>query len=338
MTSSSTLPLNLQPAGGPFDDPALLVAPNNADLWVLFDCGTLHGLKTRDLQKVRWLFLTHLHIDHLIGFDHLLRVRLFSPLPLTVYGPPGTLEILGHRLRSYAWNLTSGSPFLIRVYELEAHKATRGARFGCHQSFVPEPLDEAGLREAPEADATVGLTEGLSVRSHPVCHGVPCLAYRLDRQSPPRFSLATAQSLGLTPGPWVRQLISGQPVRQMVEGLPRDQDWLAERLLEPPVRYSLGYLTDTRLDAELSGQLASFFQGVDVLCCETAYLAEEAELAARNLHMTTTQVAQLAVQSQVQQLRLFHLSRRHCEAGSEKHLAEVRQVFAKAALLDGQPL
>lgn len=326
-----TLPLELKPAGGAFDDPGLLVAPTNSDLWLLFDCGTLHGLKTRDLQKVRWLFLTHLHIDHLIGFDHLLRVRLFSELPLTVYGPSGTLAAIGHRLKGYAWNLTSGSPFRVRVFELLAD-APQGLEFPCHDRFDPRPVDPT-TDFRPDHKGIVSLPDGLTVSCHPVEHGVPCLAYKLQRTTAPKFLLETALSLGLQPGPWVGALVAGRPVTQIVQGEAREAEWLASRLLSPPVVHSLGFLTDTRLDEGLTGKLAEYFADVDALCCETAYLDEEAHLATQNLHMTTRQAANLAVRCRALRLLIFHLSRRHCETGTEKHLAEVRQVFPDADLL-----
>ena len=332
MTDFRTLPLELKPAGGPFDDPALLIVPANWDQAVLFDCGTLHGLKTRDLQKVRWLFLTHLHIDHLIGFDHLLRVRLFSSLPLTIYGPQGTLEAIGHRLKGYAWNLTSGSPFKVRVIELLAPDEA-AAEFSCHDRFDSAPLPTEAQVERPTARGEVTLPDNARVVCHPVRHGVPCLAFRWERMAPPRFLLQTALGLGLSAGPWVGKLVSGQDVWQSVDGETRDRTWLAERLLGPPLRHSLGYLTDTRLDEDLTARLADFFDGVDALCCETAYLESEAALAAQNLHMTTLQAAALAALCQAGWLLIFHLSRRHCEAGHEKHLVEVRQVFPKSELL-----
>jgi ribonuclease Z len=332
MTKFWTLPLELKPAGGAFDDPALLVAPTNSEFAILFDCGTLHGLKTRDLQKVRWLFLTHLHIDHLIGFDHLLRVRLFSDLPLTVYGPAGTVEAIAHRLKGYAWNLTSGSPFTVRVFECQSESAA-GAQFACHHRFDRQ----AAHADAPGVTGDIALGAGLCVTSHPVQHGVPCLAYRLDRYSPPKFSLETALGLGLAPGPWVRNLVAGQAVTQTVSGVTRDQRWLAARLLSPPLRHSLGFLTDTRLDDGLTADLAEFFRQVDVLCCETAYLDSERELASQNLHMTTTQAATLAALAEAGHLGIFHLSRRHHDSGPERHLAEVRQVHPSAALLADWP-
>ncbi len=332
MTKLRPLPLELTPAGGPFDDPALLVAPTNSDTTILFDCGTLHGVKVRDLQKVRWLFLTHLHIDHLIGFDHLLRVRLFSALPLTIYGPPGTAQAIGHRLLGYAWNLTSGSPFTVRVFEL-SEGAQPGVQFLCHQSFRPEAVPASAETEAPRQGGEVLLSEGLTVTHCPVQHGVPCLAYRLDRRTPPKFSLETAQSLGLTPGPWVRRLVSGGEVQVEVQGVERDRAWLAERLLHPPVEHGLGFLTDTRLEESLAHRLSEFFQGIDVLCCESAYLESEADLAYKNLHMTTTQVADFARRCGVGRLLLFHLSRRHCDRGSSFHLEEARAIFPQTDLL-----
>jgi ribonuclease Z len=298
---------------------------------MLLDCGTLHELKGRDLQKVRWLFLSHLHIDHLIGFDHLLRLRLFSELPLTVYGPPGTLRILAHRLQGYAWNLTSGSPFVVRVRELQGGAA--GAEFPCHHSFQARPLPASAEDEAPSVEGVVALGAGISVRSWPVRHGVPCLAFRLDRATLPKFCLEKARRLGLFPGPWVGQLVGGQPTSQVGDGVARDQDWLARELLGPPLRHSLGYLTDTLLEEPLTEQLVEFFRGVDVLCSETAYLRDEAGLARQNLHMTTSGVASLARRCGAAELRIFHLSRRHCESGSGKHLDEVRQVFAASSLL-----
>ena len=324
-----TFPFKLQPAGGPFEDPALLVTPTNQDSAVLLDCGTIHGLKTRDLQKVRWLFLSHLHIDHLIGFDHLLRVRLFSELPLTVYGPEGTVEAIGHRLRGYAWNLTSGSPFVVNAFDLGSQAGS--ACFRCHDRFIEAAIEDE--RERPDSSGRVRLDPTTAVACHPLDHGVPCLAYRLDRVLPPKFSLETAQSLGLQPGPWVKSLVSGQPIRLAVGEFERDQDWLSERLLSPPVRSSLGYLTDTRLTEPLTLALSGFFRKVDVLCCESAYLAEEAETAEKNLHMTTSGVARLAALCEVSELRIVHLSRRHHDAGSEKHLAQVREVFPESYLL-----
>lgn len=328
MTSSKSIVFDLSAAGGPFHDPALLVAVSNHRDSILFDCGTLTGLRTRDLQRVRWLFLSHLHIDHLIGFDHLLRVRLFSELPLTVFGPPGTTDVIGHRLQGYAWNLTSGSPFKIEAFDLPSSttQALSGTRFRCHNQFRPEPVGEKG-------GFPLKIDEGLSLSWQAVDHGVSCYCYKLEKLFPPKFSPEIAESLGLKPGPWVKKLISEPDFQMEVDGIKRDNCWLSERLLQPPERRTLGYLTDTRLEQPLFDKLKIFFRDTDKLVCESAYLASESEMARQNLHMTTAQVARLASEAEVGKLYLFHLSRRHMENGPEKHLQEVQEIFPAARLL-----
>lgn len=321
----------LQPAGGPFHDPALLIQAKNMRSFILFDCGTLFGLKTRDLLKVRWLFLSHLHIDHLIGFDHLLRVRLFSDLPLRVAGPPGTCDAVYHRLQSYAWNLTSGSPFVIEAFELGEGGITKARLFPCHDQFRPHQTPP----ELPLVSAnTLFLKRELGLTWHPVEHGVPCYCYRLERSFSPKFSLTASESLGLSPGPWIKRLADGESVELEVNGMVRDSPWLAERLLTSVPPESIGFLTDTALNQALAQKLAVFFQGVDTLVSECAYLERDRELAEQNLHMTTTQVASLAKDCRCQELLLFHLSRRYQESGSENHLEETRAIFPSTHLLN----
>jgi ribonuclease Z len=331
MKQATNISFSLEAAGGPFHDPALLVTPINSSETILLDCGTLDSVRTRNLMKVRWLLLSHLHIDHLIGFDHLLRVRLFSDLPLSIYGPPGTVEVIGHRLQGYAWNLTSGSPFVVHAFDLptESESEIRSARFVCNDKFVPAPSTEKPKWEGHSLE----LDSSLTVHWYPVQHGVPCCCYRIDCTFPPQFSLQSCRRLGLQPGPWVSKLTRGNPVSQIVDGKERDEVWLAAHLLESRPLQRLGYLTDTLLDSDLHTRLAVFFGDIDILVSETAYLEAETEAATQNLHMTTTQVARLARDCRAKQLLIFHLSRRHMEKGPDKHLAEVQSHFSKAGLL-----
>ncbi|HKL48307.1 MAG TPA: MBL fold metallo-hydrolase, partial [Desulfuromonadales bacterium] len=62
---------------GPFGDPALFVRLAHRGEALLFDCGNLHPLSHRDMLKISAVFLSHAHIDHLVGFDTLLRLLLY---------------------------------------------------------------------------------------------------------------------------------------------------------------------------------------------------------------------------------------------------------------------
>mgnify|MGYP001146149024 CR=1 FL=1 len=66
-------------------------------------------------------------------------------------------------------------------------------------------------------------------------------------------------------------------------------------------------------------------QNADALVIESTYLEEEADLAKKFTHLTARQAAELAVNANVGQLYLTHLSRRY----SEREIrAEARATFA----------
>jgi ribonuclease Z len=58
----------------PFGDPGVYVECKYRREAVLFDLGDLHLLPPRKLLKIDYIFVSHTHMDHFIGFDHLLRL------------------------------------------------------------------------------------------------------------------------------------------------------------------------------------------------------------------------------------------------------------------------
>ena len=80
---------NLHPhlVNGRFGDPALYVEMLHRKGALLFDMGDLSPLSARDLLRVSHVFVSHMHIDHFIGFDALLRVSVGREKRVEMVGP-----------------------------------------------------------------------------------------------------------------------------------------------------------------------------------------------------------------------------------------------------------
>jgi ribonuclease Z len=58
-------------------------------------------LSTRVLLRVSDVFVSHTHMDHFAGFDHLLRVCLGRDSGVRMYGPPNFISQVEHKLAAY---------------------------------------------------------------------------------------------------------------------------------------------------------------------------------------------------------------------------------------------
>lgn len=75
---------------------------------LLFDCGDgcVSELPFADIQAIDHLFFSHLHMDHVGGFDSFFRCTFNRETkPNRIWGPPDTARILQHRFQGFLWNL-----------------------------------------------------------------------------------------------------------------------------------------------------------------------------------------------------------------------------------------
>ncbi|HXE72532.1 MAG TPA: MBL fold metallo-hydrolase [Candidatus Nitrosotenuis sp.] len=313
----------------PWEDPAVyLELANLGQAWLL-DCGFLGPLRMRDLVRVRRVFVSHFHIDHFIGFDHLLRVNLASARTLSVYGPAGVVEHVRGKLAGYAWNLIYDSQFLLRVHEVYPDQV-RSVALPCQDCFAPRDEVRASHSGALE------LPEGVRVHCLPVDHGVPCFAYVLEEPPGARVDARALGESGLVPGAWVARLkelaLQGRLGETLEVGgrtLPAAE--LARRLVRPVPGRRLAYVTDTAFNRATVEALEAAAAGADELWCEAAYLHQEEELARQYRHMTARQAALLAAELGARRLYLFHFSRRY-QGNPRAHLEEARAVFPETHL------
>src|SRR5437879_125572 len=90
---------------GRYGDPTVYVETLFVKRGLLFDIGEIASLSPRKIQRVDQIFLSHAHIDHFVGFDHLLRLLVGREKSVHLYGPSGIAERVHHKLQGYHWNL-----------------------------------------------------------------------------------------------------------------------------------------------------------------------------------------------------------------------------------------
>jgi ribonuclease Z len=125
---------------GPFDDPAVYVDFLFERRALLFDLGDIRALPPRKILRLTHIFISHTHIDHFIGFDHLLRLCLGREKRLHLFGPPGFIAQVEHRLASYTWNLVESydTDFTLVATELHPDNRSLAAEFHCCRRFRRE--------------------------------------------------------------------------------------------------------------------------------------------------------------------------------------------------------
>jgi ribonuclease Z len=328
--------LSLQVLGDAGRDNALLVTidTGQAVSRLLFDCGEgcLSGLPFGEVQSIDHLLFSHLHMDHVAGFDAFFRcVYGRTDRPNHLWGPPGTADVLHHRFRGFLWNLVAGQKAAWHVHDLHPGRI-KARRFELAEAFAH--AHEAGERPW---DHTVLEGPGYTLEALLMDHGTTSAAY-VVRESP-RVNVDPARlaALGLRPGPWLQRVRgprAGQEETVVVGGGARRLKELQDALVTVTPGDSAAYLTDFLLDDAAAGRLADVLRGVGTVVCESQYRHADVELARRNYHMTATQAASLAARAGVGRLVLFHLSDRYRPEEWRAMLAEARAIFPATSFPD----
>lgn len=292
---------------GPGGDPALYLDLFQEKRALLFDCGQSVSLSAAEILRVSDIFVSHTHIDHFIGFDHLLRLHVGRNKRVRVFGPRGITACVRGKLTGYTWNLVNRQRLVFEVYEWESRGVKR-SEFFCRQRFRHPRT--TSLPAAPR----LWQDELISVRCTPLDHRIVSLAYSVRERDFYNINPVRLRQLGHRPGPWLNELKhwvrGGRPAGTTltVDGRQLDPAPLAEQLLVITPGRKLAYVADALGSPANQEKIVELARGADILFCEAAFLHEDLKRARDTRHLTARQAGELARRAGVKRLVVFHFS------------------------------
>jgi ribonuclease Z len=262
------------PAFGRF--PSAQIVQHYGDAF-LIDCG--EGTQFRLSQfkvkrsKIRTIFISHLHGDHVFGLPGLLTSLSLSghEHPMEIIGPPG--------LQSY----------LNIVFEIS-------------QSNIRFPLK---IHEIEGNGGVVLETNKLIVTAFPLVHRIPTYGYlfrektkknRIDQDKLDQFKLNPQE---------IHSILKGIDVT----GSDGSHLTASDFILPPNPSYTYAYCSDTMYDE----QVAHAVKGVDLLYHEATFDNSMSALAHDRYHTTSGEAGKIATMAGVRKLLIGHFSSRYMD-------------------------
>ncbi|WP_436666977.1 ribonuclease Z [Latilactobacillus sakei] len=269
---------------------ALKLLDERNEVW-LFDVGeaTQHQILKTTLKprKVKKIFLTHLHGDHLFGLPGFLSSRSFQggDEPLTIYGPKGTEEYVRTSLKLSESHLTYALKFVV----------------------LPENgviIDDKTFRvECAKLD-----------------HRIASYGFRIvEKDHPGELQVEKLQADGVPSGPVYARIKNGETVT-LSDGREIDGRNYIGNAQKGRIVTIIG---DTR-NCEAITRLA---ENADVLVHESTFGKQEQKIARQYYHSTNINAAKVAKSAHVKRLLLTHISARYLGQAVRELQNDARDIF-----------
>lgn len=318
-----TMPARFDPhlVNEPFADPGLYVDLRFERRALLFDLGDLSSLPPRKLLRISDVFITHRHMDHFAGFDHLLRFLLGRDKVVRLFGLPGLIDAIDAKLRAYTWNLVAGYDGNLVLHAIELQPADRlaVAKFAGRQGFVRVEDNDRSIEGGLLLDEP-----GLQVRATTLDHGIPVLGFALQERAHINIWRNRLDHLGLAVGPWLRAF-KDAVVRGDPEDTPVSVAWaqqtsrpdqvplgqLKREIMRVTAGRKIAYVVDIAFTPQNIGKVVDLANGADILFIEGGFLDVDAADAALRRHLTAGQAGTIARLAGVKRLETLHYSPRY---------------------------
>jgi ribonuclease Z len=302
---------------GRFGDPALFVELLHRRDTILFDLGDLSPLSARDLLRVETVCISHMHIDHFIGFDALLRVNVGREKRIRMIGPEGLIDAVGHKLHGYTWDL--------------AHKYAEDLCFDVWETGGAAARFRFKAAFAREALAVPFAVPGLTLTHAALEHHGPSIGYAIAEPVHVNVWRNRLAERGLAPGQWLQALkaaVRDGAADDAVVATPGGQAPLGalRDLVSVEPGQKLAYVTDVADTPGNRRAIADLAREADLFFLESRFSTADEPLARDRAHLTTRAAGEIGRAAGVRRLEPFHFSPRY-KGAEERMLAEVREAF-----------
>jgi ribonuclease Z len=238
-----------------------------------------------------------------------------------LFGGPGFIDQVEHKLRAYTWNVVHRyDELVIDVREVGLDGTGARACFSSRSGFARSACGAY----APQGDVLHDEAL-LRVRGRFVDHDVPCLALAVEEKARVRIAKDRIEALGLGAGAWLRELkhaiLTGAGDETVLDVQWRDRNGahsttrcvgeLRQVVLEVAEGQRIGYVTDLCGTEANAAVLVQLLRDVDRLFIESVFLHEDEAHAARKNHLTARRAGEFARRVGARAVVPFHFSPRY---------------------------
>jgi ribonuclease Z len=275
---------------------ALKLLDERNEIW-LFDCGeaTQQQILNTTIRpgKIKKIFITHLHGDHIFGLPGLLTSRSFQggEDELIVYGPKGIKRFID-------------------------------ASISVSHSKLGYPLKVVEFEE----DGVLFSDQQFRVEAMKLEHGIPSYGFRItEADQIGELKAEELRAIGVPFGPVFGRLKRGEVVTledgRVIDG----KDYVSEDIK--------GRIVVICGDTRFTPKSITLAQNANVLVHEATYEADKEKTARQHFHSTSKQAATIALEANVQQLYLTHISARYLGHQVSQLEQEARKVFPQTKVV-----
>ena len=302
-----------------FADPGVYVKFKYRNEAILFDLGDIHRLSSKEILRIKYVFISHTHMDHFIGFDHLLRVCLGRNRHISLFGPPGFIRNVENKIGAYTWNLVENytNDFAFTVVEVQKERKIT-SRYHCRNAFSPEAVDSVEAFNGTLVDTPVFSVKGVFLD-----HKIPSLAFSLEEKIHVNIMKNALIDMNLSTGKWLAEfknsVVGNYPDDTPIKVTGKKESTgtvertiplgvLKEKIVKVTKGQKISYVADAVYSEDNSKKIVELARSSDTMFIEAPFLDKDADTASEKYHLTAKQAGILARKAEVKNITVFHFS------------------------------